>query len=48
MFYALLLTADFSKINFFENSFKNTIVVSNRLGLNQARPDLGPICLQGL
>ena len=42
----------FFKINFFENSFRNTIWMSNRLNPDQAphfvRPDLGQICLQRL
>ena len=41
-----LSSADVLKINFLENSFKNTIRVSNNLDPDQARhfvgPDLGP------
>ena len=44
LFYRLLI--------FFQNSFRNTISVSNRLDPDQARsfvgPDLGPNCLQRL
>ena len=40
------------KINFFKDSFENTIRVSNGLDPGQARqnvgPDLGPNCLQKL
>ena len=42
----------FVRINIFENSFRNTIRVSNSLDPDQAgqnvRPDLGPSCLQKL
>ena len=42
----------FFKINFFENSFRNTIRLSNSLKPDQARcyvgPDLGLNCLQRL
>ena len=42
----------FSKLTFSENSFKNTIRVSNSLDPDQARhfvgPDLGPNCLQSI
>ena len=42
----------FFKINFFINSLRNTIRVSNSLDPDQARhfvgPDLGPNCLQRL
>ena len=42
----------FFKINFLENSFKNTIRVSKSLDPDQARhfvrPDMGPNCLQRL
>ena len=49
--HALLLSADLFKIKFFfNNSFRNTIRVSNSLEPDQARrffgPDLGPNCLQ--
>ena len=49
----LLLSADFSKINFFQKkSFKNTILVSNGLDPNQDRRFVGsyldPNCLQNL
>ena len=51
-FMLFLLSADFFKINFFKNSFRNTVSVSNRLDQDQSRrfvgPDLGPICLQKL
>ena len=52
-FSCFLLSAYFLKIKFFwKNSFRNTIWVSNRLDLDQARQnvwtDLGPICLQRL
>ena len=48
-----LLSDDFfSKSTFLENSFRNTIRVSNSLDPDQARhfvgPDLGPNCLQRL
>ena len=40
---------NFYKISFFQNSFKNTIQVSNSLDQDLARqyvgPDLGPNCL---
>ena len=42
----------FFQINFFTNSFRNTIRVSNSLDPDQDRhnvgPDLGPNCLQRL
>ena len=42
----------FSKLKFSNNSFRNTIRVSNSLDPDQARhfvgPDLGPNCLQRL
>ena len=48
----LLSSADFLKINFFKNSFTNSIRVSNNLDPDQDRqvvgPDLGPNCLQRL
>ena len=48
----LLSSAHFFKINFFKNSFRNTIRVSNGLDPDQDRqnvgPDLGPKCLQRL
>ena len=44
-----LLSADFSKLTFSKNYFRNTIKVSNCLDLDQIRqsfgPDLGPNCL---
>ena len=47
-----LSSADFFKIHYFENSFSNTIRVSNSLDPNQARcfvgPDLVPNCLHKL
>ena len=54
-FHAFVSSADdffFSKSFFFENSFRNTIRVSNSLDPDQARrfvgSDLGPNCLQKL
>ena len=53
-FYCLCLSSAvfFSKSTVSKISFKNTIRVSNSLGLDQAQhfvgPDLGPNCLQGL
>ena len=46
----LLLSADFSKLAFSKNSFRNTIRVSNGLDPDQdiVGPDLGPNCLQRL
>ena len=49
-FACFLSSADFVfKINFFENSFRNTTRVSNSLDPDEARrfvgPDLGPNCL---
>ena len=48
----LLLSAYFFNINFFKNSFENTIGVSNSLDPDQDQhsvgPDLGPNCLQRL
>ena len=50
MLFLLLSAGFFFKIKFFENSFRNTIRVSNSLDLDQGRnsvgPDLGPNCLQ--
>ena len=47
----LLSSADFFKINFSENSFSNTIRVSNSLGPDQYRHSVGPDmdlnCLKG-
>ena len=43
----LLPSADLTKI-YFENSFRNTTRVSNRLDQDQDRPNLGPNCLQML
>ena len=53
IFHALLSSADFfSKLIFSENSFANTIRVSNILDPDQSRhfvgPNLGPNCLQKL
>ena len=46
----LLASAEFFKINFFKNSFANTIRVSSSLDPDQDRhivsPDLDPNCLQ--
>ena len=48
----VLLSADFFKINFFKNSFRNTFRMSNSLDPDQDRhsvgPDLGPNRLQRL
>ena len=48
----LLSSAEFSKLTFSKNSFKNTIRVSKSLDPGQDRhyvgPDLGPNCLQRL
>ena len=48
----LLSCADFFKINFSKQSFRNTIKVSNSLDVDQdplsVSPDLGPNCLQRL
>ena len=46
----LLLSSDFVfKVNFFKNSFRNTVRVSNALDPDQIQgtvsPDLGPNCL---
>ena len=50
--HAVLLFAYFLKLTFSNNSFRNTIRVSNSLNLDQEQtfccPDLGPNCLQGL
>ena len=50
MLFCRLLT--FSKSTFSKNSYRNAIIVSNRLDPDQARhfvgPDLGPNCLQWL
>ena len=47
-----LSSSDFFKINFFENSFRNTIRVSINFDPDQAQrfivPDLDPNCLQKL
>ena len=47
-----LSSADFFKINFPKNSFRNTIRVPNSMDPDQARqnvgPDLDPNCLQRL
>ena len=50
MFHTFLLSADFfSKSTFLENSFRNTIRVSNRLDPDHFfGPDPGPNCLQRL
>ena len=52
-FSCLLSSVDFLfRINSFENSFKNTIIVPNSLDSDQARrcvgPDLVPNCLERL
>ena len=47
-----LSSADFFRINFLKNSFRNTIRVSNSLDPDQARlfvgPDLDPSCSKAL
>ena len=52
IFSCFLLSADFLKLTFSKNSFRNTIRVSNGLDPDQDRrsagPDLGPNCLQKL
>ena len=51
-FHAFCHPLIFFKINFLENSLKNTIRVSNNLVPDQAKhfvePDMGPNCLQSL
>ena len=55
-FACFFVFADFFNINFFKNSFRNTIRVSNSLDPDQARhlcwpnvgPDLGQNCLHRL
>ena len=52
IFHAFCHPLIFFNINFLENSFKNTIRVSNSLDPDQVRhfvgPDMGPNCLQRL
>ena len=52
LYHVFWSSADFSKLTFLKNSFKNTIRMSNSLDPDQAQhfvgPDLGPNCLQKL
>ena len=49
IFHDILSSVDFfSESTFSKISFKNTIKVANSLDPDQARPDMGPNCLQRL